>query len=113
MLVRIVFGGFGSWSGARSSDEIVTFLGGTRYCRCSRVMGRGLEIRVLDDANRDTRSLIRPGDESSEGSAQLIRRLGLLRESAPGSTHCDEEVLMGRRSSWVGCGWVFWSGWGG
>jgi hypothetical protein len=40
---------------------------------------------VLDGAN--TWSLIRPGHESSARSAQLIRRWGLLRESAPGSEH--------------------------
>jgi hypothetical protein len=40
---------------------------------------------VLDGAN--TWSLIRPGTESSTRSAQLIRRWGLLRESAPGSAH--------------------------
>ena len=27
------------------------FLGGTRHGRCSRVMTRGLEMRVLDDVN--------------------------------------------------------------
>jgi hypothetical protein len=46
---------------------------------------RGLEMRVLDGA--DTWSLIRPGHESSVGSAQLIRRWGLFRGSAPGSVH--------------------------
>ena len=40
---------------------------------------------VLDGAN--TWSLIRPGHESSVGSAQFIRRWGLLRESAPGTAH--------------------------
>jgi hypothetical protein len=39
-------------------------------------------MRVLDGAN--TWSLIRPGHESSTRSAQLIRRWGLLRESARG-----------------------------
>jgi hypothetical protein len=42
-------------------------------------------MRVLDDAN--TWSFIHPGHESSVRSAQLIRRWGLLRESAPGSVH--------------------------
>ncbi len=44
-----------------------------------------LERRVLDDAN--TRTGICPGDESSAGSAQLIRRWGLLVGSIPGSSH--------------------------
>jgi hypothetical protein len=34
--------------GVRSSDDIVTFLGGTRHGRCSHVMVREIEIRVLD-----------------------------------------------------------------
>jgi hypothetical protein len=42
-------------------------------------------MRVLDGAN--TWSLIRPGYESSARSAQLIRRWGMFRESAPGSVH--------------------------
>jgi hypothetical protein len=42
-------------------------------------------MSVLDGANKW--SLIRPRHESSARSAQLIRRWGLLRESAPGSSH--------------------------
>jgi hypothetical protein len=42
-------------------------------------------MSVLDGAN--TWSLIRPGQESSTRSAQMIRRWGLPRESAPGSAH--------------------------
>ena len=54
-----------------------------------------------------------PGRESSVRSAQLIRRWGLPRESAPWSGTGDGEVLMGRRF-WVGCGWFFsWGGGGG
>ena len=54
-----------------------------------------------------------PGHESSVRSAQLIRRWGLPRESAPWSGTGDGEVLMGRRF-WVGCGWFFsWGGGGG
>ena len=85
MLVRIVFIGSDSWWGTRSSDDIVTFLGGTRHGRCSRVMTRGLEMCGLDDSNM--RSLIRPGHESSVGSSQLIRRWGLIRRSVTGSAH--------------------------
>ena len=44
-----------------------------------------LERRVLDVAN--TRTVIRPGHESTVGSAQLIRRWGLLMGSSPGTTH--------------------------
>ena len=44
-----------------------------------------LESRVLDGAN--TRTVIRPGHESSAGSAQLIRRWGLLMGSIPGAAH--------------------------
>jgi len=53
-------------------------------------------MRVLDDAN--TWSFIRPGHESSTRSAQLIRRGGLFRESAPG---------LGRHF-WVGRGCFSW-----
>ncbi len=35
--------------GARSSDDVSHFLGGSRHGRCSRVMTRGLEMCVLDD----------------------------------------------------------------
>jgi hypothetical protein len=42
-------------------------------------------MRVLD--GEKTWSLIRPGHESSVRSTQLIRRWGLLRESAPGSAY--------------------------
>jgi hypothetical protein len=52
-------------------------------------------VRVLDGAN--TWSLTRPGYESSARSAQLVRRWGLPRESAPGRRIGDEEVLKGRR----------------
>jgi hypothetical protein len=52
----------GSWWGARSSDDIVTFLGGTRQGHCSRSMTRGLDMRVLNDV--DTQSLISCGCES-------------------------------------------------
>ncbi len=41
--------------------------------------------RVLDGAN--IRSLIRPGHESSTGSAQLIGRWGLFRRSVPGTVY--------------------------
>ncbi len=58
---------------------------GKRLVVVSHTMTGGLYMRVLDDAN--TWSLIRPGTESSTRSAQLIRRWGLLRESAPGSAH--------------------------
>ncbi len=44
-----------------------------------------LERRVLDDAN--THTVIRPGHESSVGSAQLIRRWGLLMGSIPRTVH--------------------------
>ena len=44
-----------------------------------------LERRVLDGAN--ARTVIRPGHESSPGSAQLIRRWGLLMGSIPGTSH--------------------------
>ncbi len=44
-----------------------------------------LETRVLDDANTGT--VIRPGHESSVGSAQLIRGWGLLMGSIPGTAH--------------------------
>jgi hypothetical protein len=40
---------------------------------------------VLDDIN--AWSLVRPGNESSVRSVQLIRRWGLFRESAPGPVH--------------------------
>jgi hypothetical protein len=61
-----------------------------------------------------TRGLIFvPGLESSVRSAQLIRRWGLPRESAPWSGTGDGEVLMGR-CFWVGCGCFFlWGGTGG
>ena len=58
---------------------------GKRHGRCARTVAGGLERRVLDDTN--TRSLIRPGHESSVGSAQLIRRWGLIMGSIPGSAH--------------------------
>ena len=76
MLVRIVFVGFGSWW-----DDF----GGERHGCCSRAVEGGLEMCVLDGAN--TWSLIRPGHESSTRYAQIIRRWGLLRESAPGAVH--------------------------
>ena len=44
-----------------------------------------LEKRVLDDTNRCT--VIRPGHESSVGSALLIRRWGLFMGSIPGAEH--------------------------
>ena len=44
-----------------------------------------LERCVLDGVN--TRTVIRPGHESSAGSAQLIRRWGLLMGSIPGAPH--------------------------
>ena len=44
-----------------------------------------LEMRVLDGAN--TRTVIRPGHESSAGSTQLICRWGLLMGSIPGVAH--------------------------
>ena len=49
MFVRIVLLECDSWWGVRSSDsvDIVTFLGGTRLGRCSRVMARGLEMWFL------------------------------------------------------------------
>ena len=78
------FLGSGSWWGTRSSDDIVTVLGGSRRGR-SRVMTRGIEMSVLDVANRW--SFIRPGHESSVGSVKLIRRWGLTMGSIPGSTH--------------------------
>jgi hypothetical protein len=53
-----------------------------------------------------TRGRYSPEHESSVRSAQLIRRWGLPRESAPWSDTGDGEVLMGRRF-WVGCGWFF------
>jgi hypothetical protein len=52
-------------------------------------------MRVFDDTN--TWSLIRPGYESSERSAHLVRRWGLTRESVPGQRIGDEEVFRGRR----------------
>jgi hypothetical protein len=64
--------------------QVVFGVGNTSRC-CSHSMTGGLEIRVLDDAN--TWSLIRPGHESSVRSANLIRRWGLPRESAPGSVN--------------------------
>ena len=45
----------------------------------------GLERRVLEGAN--TRTVIRPENESSVGSVQLIRRWGLFMGSIPGSVH--------------------------
>ena len=85
MVVRIVFVGSGSWWGTRSSDDIVTFLGGERHGRYSRVMTRGLEMCGLDGTN--TWPLIRPGHESSTGSTHLIRRWGLIWGSVPGTVH--------------------------
>jgi hypothetical protein len=58
---------------------------GKHHGHCTRPVSGDLERRVLDGPN--TRSLIRPGHESSGGSAQLIRRLGLLMGSIPGTTH--------------------------
>ena len=58
---------------------------GRRHGRCTRAVVGGIESRVLDDGN--TGSLIRPGHESSVGSAQLIRRWGLLMGSIPGSEY--------------------------
>ena len=48
-----------------------------------------LESRVLDGTN--TRSRIRPGHESSEGSAQLIRRWGLLMDLSLGQRTGEEK----------------------
>jgi hypothetical protein len=58
---------------------------GKRHGLCTRAVAGGIERSVLDDTN--TGSLIRPGHESSVGSAQLIRRWGLIMGSIPGSTH--------------------------
>jgi hypothetical protein len=70
-------------------------------------------MRVLDGVN--TRSLIRPGHESSATStrsAQFIRRWGCSGNLSLGQIIGDEELLMVSRF-WVGCGWFFWSGRGG
>ncbi len=51
----------------------------------SHTMTGGFQMIVLEGVN--TWSFIRPGHESSTRSVQLIRRWGLLRESAPESSH--------------------------
>jgi hypothetical protein len=51
-------------------------------------------MRVLDGAN--TWFLILPGHESSRSSAQLIRRWGLFRESAPGEEKASGHGQQGR-----------------
>ena len=51
----------------------------------ARAVTGGLERRVLEVAN--TFSFIRPRHESSVGSAQLIRRWGLIMGSIPGAAH--------------------------
>jgi hypothetical protein len=59
--------------GGRSSDDVSHFLGGSRHGRCSRSMGRGFEIRVLDDVI--TRSILGSGCESFyRGPSHWIRR---------------------------------------
>ena len=91
ILVRIVLLESTSWWGARSFDDIVTFLGGVRHGRYSREMTRGIEMcdTSLDDVN--TRSLIRPDlgpdHESSVGFVQFIRRWGMLMGSISGAPH--------------------------
>jgi len=50
MLVRLVFVGFGSWWEVHWEHDpltTVTFLGGVRHGRCSRVMTRGLRCVFL------------------------------------------------------------------
>ena len=58
---------------------------GKRHGHRARAVAGGFESRVLEDVN--THSLIRPGHESSVGSAQLIRKWGILMGSIPGETH--------------------------
>ena len=61
---------------------------GKHHGRCARSVEGELAWRdrhVLDGTN--TLTVIRPGHESSVGSAQLIRRWGLIMGSIPGATH--------------------------
>ncbi len=72
--------------GPSSSDEVIHFLGGSRYDRCSRVMSRGFEIRFLDGVN--VWSLVGSGCESfCRGPIHWIHGWGLSMGSIPGVTH--------------------------
>ncbi len=98
---------WGGWAG--SPGPLCGHTSGWVWCGnhlvvVSHTMTGGFQMRVLDDVK--TWSLIRPGHESSVRSAQLIRRWGLFRKSAPGSSHWWWGSLDGE-AFWVGCGFFF------
>jgi hypothetical protein len=97
------FAGFVSWgedldSGSRFWNDVSHFLGGSHHGCCSRVMVRGLEIRVLDGVN--TWSLAGSGCDL-EGSTAQDSWMGTVYGIYPWGSSLVMGNLIGRRFGWV------------